>query len=76
MTKSRKLIVASSMSLYGEGPYRCAPCNSVSFPELRLESKLSAKKWEFECAVCGSQLETLPTPEDKPLNPDLGVRCG
>lgn len=65
----KKLVVASSMSLYGEGPYRCNTCNRTSFPELRRESKLSAKKWEFECDVCGSELETLPTPEDKPLNP-------
>ena len=65
----RKLVVASSMSLYGEGPYRCNNCERVSFPELRSESELSEKKWEFECEICRSQLETLPTPEDKPLNP-------
>lgn len=65
----RKLIVASSMSLYGEGPYRCNTCEVTSFPELRSATELSAKKWEFECAICRTQLETLPTPEDKPLNP-------
>ena len=68
-TQIRKLIVASSMSLYGEGPYRCASCHTTSFPELRVDAQLSQKKWEFECVVCGSTLDALPTPEDKPLNP-------
>jgi dTDP-L-rhamnose 4-epimerase len=65
----KKLIVASSMSLYGEGPYRCANCKVTSFPELRPDAQLSQKKWEFECADCGSTLDALPTPEEKPLNP-------
>ena len=65
----KKLIVASSMSLYGEGPYHCSGCDRISFPELRPESRLSSKKWEFECSTCGSLLEARPTPEDKPLNP-------
>lgn len=65
----RKLIVASSMSLYGEGPYRCGTCERTLFPQLRSELELREKKWEFDCPVCGTRLETLPTPEDKPLNP-------
>lgn len=68
-TQVRKLIVASSMSLYGEGPYHCAVCDKISFPELREEAQLSKKKWEFECSACGSTLDALPTPEEKPLNP-------
>jgi dTDP-L-rhamnose 4-epimerase len=41
----------------------------LPFPELRADAQLSQKKWEFECKVCGSTLDALPTPEDKPLNP-------
>lgn len=65
----RKLIVASSMSLYGEGPYRCTSCDVVTFPELRDSSALQSKRWEFQCATCGAELEPLSTPESKPLNP-------
>ncbi len=65
----KKLIVASSMSLYGEGPYNCKKCDRISFPELRADSALSANQWEFQCSECGSELLALPTPEDKPLNP-------
>ncbi len=31
-TQFKKLIVASSMSLYGEGPYRCDGCKTVAEP--------------------------------------------
>jgi dTDP-L-rhamnose 4-epimerase len=65
----KKLIVASSMSLYGEGPYKCEKCDRTTFPELRSETALSAKQWEFRCSECGSELIALQTPEDKPLNP-------
>ncbi|PYT00012.1 MAG: nucleoside-diphosphate-sugar epimerase [Acidobacteria bacterium] len=68
-TQIKKLIVASSMSLYGEGPNHCAKCDVITFPALREETQLSQKKWEFECQTCGSILDALPTPEDKPLNP-------
>ena len=65
----KKLIVASSMSLYGEGPNHCPNCDMTTFPELRAEAQLTEKKWEFECHACGATLDALPTPEDKPLNP-------
>ena len=64
-----KLVVASSMSLYGEGPYRCNSCNTTSFPELRSTKAMAADQWEFPCPGCGEIMTALPTPEDKPLNP-------
>ena len=65
----RKLIVASSMSLYGEGPYRCDQCDGTFYPDLRSVAAMAEEKWEFDCLVCGSQLRAMPTTEDKPLNP-------
>jgi dTDP-L-rhamnose 4-epimerase len=65
----KKLIVASSMSLYGEGPYRCENCDRTSFPELRSDEALAANQWEFKCDKCGPELRAIQTPEDKPLNP-------
>ena len=41
----RRLIVASSMSIYGEGRYRCAACGPV-FPALRPEAQLASRHWE------------------------------
>lgn len=65
----KKLIVASSMSIYGEGAYRCATCNSNFYPQLRSDEQLAAHDWEFKCEKCGGILETVGTPEEKPLFP-------
>jgi len=65
----RKLLVASSMSLYGEGKYRCEKCGSDAFPGLRTEEQLEKKLWEHSCPSCGSFLKPLPTDEGKPLMP-------
>jgi len=64
----RKLLVASSMSLYGEGAYACDACGRVA-PRLRPVEQLEAGQWELRCPTCGSELRPLPTDEDKPLNP-------
>ena len=64
----KKLLVASSMSIYGEGAYRCSACGPV-YPRLRSTEQLSANDWEVHCPTCGAALEPLPTSEDKPLYP-------
>ena len=64
----RKLVVASSMSIYGEGAYDCAACGRVA-PRLRPVDQLSAGDWEVHCPRCAAELQPLPTDEDKPLYP-------
>jgi dTDP-L-rhamnose 4-epimerase len=64
----KKLIVASSMSIYGEGQYRCGSCGPV-FPSLRSEPQLKTRQWEMRCPRCGRTVNPEPTPEDKPLLP-------
>jgi dTDP-L-rhamnose 4-epimerase len=61
-----KLIVASSMSIYGEGRYRCDKCGDVA-PPVRETEQLLAKSWETLCPTCGSTLAPVPTNESKPL---------
>jgi len=65
---ARKLIVASSMSAYGEGQYECARCGVV-YPAVRPEGQLRARDWEMRCPHCGEQVSPRPTPEEKPLFP-------
>lgn len=67
-TQIRKLIVASSMSIYGEGAYECPSCG-VKHPHLRSTAQLTDRQWEFSCPDCKAQLKPLPTNEDKPLFP-------
>jgi dTDP-L-rhamnose 4-epimerase len=64
-----KLVVASSMSIYGEGLYRCPAEDREVAPPPRPESQLAARQWEVRCPSCGTELEPLPTPESKPLQP-------
>jgi dTDP-L-rhamnose 4-epimerase len=64
----RKMIVASSMSIYGEGKYECAACG-VAFPRLRTEDQLKTRDWEMKCPDCGQDVRPVPTDEDKPLYP-------
>jgi len=65
-TGVKKIIVASSMSIYGEGAYTCRKCGSQT-PYLRDEGALKNKIWEVSCPDCGKQLEKLATPESKRL---------
>jgi dTDP-L-rhamnose 4-epimerase len=64
----RKLVVASSMSIYGEGSYRCAKCGPAA-PQLRPAAQLQQRRWEVECPTCSAPLEPVPTTEDKTLFP-------
>jgi dTDP-L-rhamnose 4-epimerase len=63
-----RLVVASSMSIYGEGRYRCAACGPVA-PPLRPLAQLEARQWEMRCPRCGGPAEAAPTDEDKPVLP-------
>ncbi|HEY3017675.1 MAG TPA: NAD-dependent epimerase/dehydratase family protein [Gaiellaceae bacterium] len=65
----RKLLVASSMSIYGEGQYRNPRTGETGLaPGLRAESQLAAREWEV-LADDGRPLEPEPTAEAKPLRP-------
>jgi dTDP-L-rhamnose 4-epimerase len=64
----RKLVVASSMSIYGEGAYQCRKCGSVN-PHLRSDQQLLERRWEAECPRCALPLSPSVTSEDKPLFP-------
>ena len=65
-----KMIVASSMSIYGEGAYQC-PVHGRTYPKLRPQSQLLQRDWEMHCPVssCDQHAAPIPTDEDKPLYP-------
>lgn len=64
----RKLVVASSMSIYGEGKYECTEHGEV-FPKLRSADQLANRDWEMHCSECDRHVKPLPTDEEKPLFP-------
>lgn len=60
----KKLIVASSMSTYGEGGYECEDCGIVE-PGLRSEEQTAKNEWELKCPNCNKILTPIPTKESK-----------
>lgn len=65
-----KMVVASSMSIYGEGKYEC-PSHGAVNPPLRSEEQFERGEWELECPEpgCGKELAPLPTDEEKRVEP-------
>jgi dTDP-L-rhamnose 4-epimerase len=63
-----KIVVASSMSIYGEGAYLCPNCG-VIYPRTRQNEDVQRHQWEMRCATCGEVATPIPTGEEKPLYP-------
>lgn len=68
-TRVRKVVVAASMSSYGEGRYSCAGCGPVD-PPLRSPEDVAGGRWEPRCPGCGGELKGKATPEDKRQQPN------
>ncbi len=64
-----KVIVASSIGVYGEGAYHCRTHGAVA-PTIRPEVQLAARDWEQRCPICHEHVASVPTPEDKALYRD------
>ncbi|WP_375488639.1 NAD-dependent epimerase/dehydratase family protein [uncultured Jatrophihabitans sp.] len=64
----RRLVLASSMVVYGEGLGRCREHGDVR-PGARAEADLRAGRFEPPCPICGRPLEPALVPEDAPLDP-------
>jgi dTDP-L-rhamnose 4-epimerase len=60
----RKIVVASSQAVYGEGKYACLE-HGIIFPDTRERDNLKAGVWNHACPVCGRILESLPTDETR-----------
>ena len=64
----KKIILASSRAVYGEGAYICDLCGA-RFPQARTFEQLNQGKWDFNCITCNKSLRPIPTSEEKPLDP-------
>jgi len=60
-----RLVVASSMSLYGEGAYAAAPGGAMAAMLPRSAEQLRRGEWEPQAAD-SSRVRPVPTPETKP----------
>ena len=64
----RRLVLASSMVVYGEGAYRCRRHGPVR-PAARRIADLDAGRYEPPCPQCGARLAPEPVDEDARLDP-------
>lgn len=64
----RRLVLASSMVVYGEGRYAC-PVDGIVRPGPREVPSLEAGDYEPPCPICGRPLEPASVPEDAPVDP-------
>lgn len=62
----KKLLIASSMSIYGEGLYECKKCGRVK-PYLRNFQNEENQNWEPLCPYCKGIIKPIPTPEETSL---------
>ena len=63
-----RLVLASSMVVYGEGRFRCGR-HGVVRPATRLPEDLDDGRFDPRCPTCRGALRPLAVPEDAPLEP-------
>ena len=63
-----RLVLASSMVVYGEGAYRCA-ADGPQRPLPRRVADLAAGRFDPTCPGCGGPLRSEPVTEEAPLDP-------
>jgi dTDP-L-rhamnose 4-epimerase len=65
----RRLVVASSMVVYGDGAYAC-PEHGRDTRAVRTEQRLKESCWEPICQQCGREVEPIAIDEQRPLEPN------
>ena len=63
-----RIVLASSMVVYGEGRYRCAE-HGIARPGPRSLDDLDAGIFDPRCPACGRVLTPESVPEDAPMDP-------
>lgn len=64
----KKVVVASSRSIYGEGKYQSSALGIV-YPGARKDIDMQAGRFEPLCPQTGEELTLLPTDEDSKIHP-------
>jgi dTDP-L-rhamnose 4-epimerase len=62
----KKIVVASSQAVYGEGKYLCPQCG-LCYPEPRPLEQMERRDWEPHCPGCDAPLSPVPIDESAPV---------
>lgn len=66
--KIKKIIVASSRAVYGEGQYLCRE-HGYQYPDSRSDAAMKEKRFEHQCRMCDQVMDLVPTQEVAPTKP-------
>jgi len=64
----KRVIVAESRAIYGEGKYLCGKCGVV-YPSERKNEDMAKGLFECRCPKCGGKVKLLATTEDSVIHP-------
>ena len=64
----KKIIIASSRAIYGEGKYNCSN-HGVQYPNERKEQDMDNGEFNLKCATCNTELSLLATDEQAKIHP-------
>lgn len=64
----KRVVVAESRAIYGEGKYHCEKCGEV-YPTERKDEDMAKGDFECHCPKCGGKLTLVATTEDSAVHP-------
>lgn len=64
----KKVIVASSRAIYGEGKYECTT-HGIVYPTERNDNEMAKGDFSCKCPICNEVTSILPTTEDSKIHP-------
>lgn len=64
----KRIVVAESRAIYGEGKYICPKCGEV-YPLERKDEDMAKGDFECKCPKCGGQVKLVATTEDSAIHP-------
>lgn len=64
----KKMIVASSRAIYGEGKYKCSEHGTV-YPTERKDGDMLTGVFHVKCPICGNDIELQATDEESQIHP-------
>jgi dTDP-L-rhamnose 4-epimerase len=65
----RRVVVASSMVVYGDGAYACPEHGELRGAPERTRERMARGLFEPTCPTCGAEVKPIPTHEERPLAP-------
>ena len=64
----KRVVVAESRAIYGEGKYHCEKCGDV-YPKDRKDEDMAKADFECHCPKCGGKVTLVATTEDSAIHP-------